>query len=464
MHNTPMPPTSLRAPQPGQRPPAGSKLPTGSKLPAGAKPAAGAWDARQSDDRPQPEDAQRPFPVQALRKDFPGLHQSIHGKPLVYLDNAATTQRPQAVIDAWTHASSFLGANIHRGVHALSYRATEAFEASRVAVQGFMNAASPREVIFTRGTTEGINLVAQTFGRAQVGPGDEVLITTSEHHSNIVPWQMLCAQVGAHLKVIPLLHSGELDMDNVAERLTPRTRLLSISHVSNALGTINPIEKLIALAKARGIAVLVDGAQAVPHLPVDVQRLGCDFYVWSSHKLFGPTGVGVLWGREALLEAMPPYQGGGDMIASVTFEKTTYNELPHKFEAGTPDINGVIALRAALQYVAAVGYPAMQAYEDDLLRYATRALRNVDGLTIVGTAARKAGVISFTLDDVHPHDIGTVLDKQSIAIRTGHHCAQPVMAFYNIAATARASLAFYNTREEVDALALGLRRIREMFV
>ncbi len=404
------------------------------------------------------------FDVHKVRRDFPGLAVQVHGKPLVYLDNAATTQRPQAVMDALVHAYTHLNANIHRGVHALSYQATEAFEATRGTVKDFINATSPREIIFTRGTTEGINLVAQTFARSCLQSADEVIISASEHHSNIVPWQMVCAQTGARLKIIPMDRRGELDLGAYEALLSPRTRLVAVSHVSNALGTINPIEAIIDLARARGIATLIDGAQAVPHMAVDVQALGCDFYAFSSHKLFGPTGVGVLYGREALLEAMPPYQGGGDMIASVTFEKTTYNELPHKFEAGTPDISGIIAFKAALDYVNTLGYAAMQAYEDKLLRYTTEALQQVEGLHLVGTAPHKAGVLSFVLDDVHPHDIGTVLDQQGIAIRTGHHCAQPVMDFFDIAATARASLAFYNTTQEVDALVSALHAVRRMFV
>ncbi len=416
---------------------------------------------------PQPTLVRRParaaFDVTARRADFAGLDQQVHGKPLIYLDSAATSQRLRAVVEAYAHAATYLGANVHRGVHTLSGRATEAFEKSRRAVQQFLNARSSKEIVFTRGTTEAINLVAHSFGRSQLQPGDEVVISHSEHHANIVPWQMACAAAKAHLRVVPMLHSGELDLQAYAELLGPRTRMVALSHVSNALGTVNPIATMIAQARACGSAVLIDGAQAVPHMAVDVQALDCDFYAFSAHKLFGPTGVGVLYGRQSWLEALPPYQGGGDMIATVTFEKTTYNDLPHKFEAGTPDICGIIALRAALAYVQAVGYPALAAYEDALMAHALKTLGQVPGLTLIGTPQQRAGVISFVLDGVHPHDIGTVLDRQGIAIRTGHHCAQPVMAFYQLAATARASFAFYNTTAEVDALAEALTAVRRMF-
>ena len=403
------------------------------------------------------------FNVDAVRADFPALAQHVHGKPLVYLDNAATTHKPQGVLDALTHANIAYCANIHRGVHLLSQRATLAFEAVRDDVQHFINAADRREIVFVRGTTEAINLVAQTLGRAQVQAGDEVLITEMEHHANIVPWQMLCAERGANLRVLPMLPDGSLDMDKLDAMLTPRTRLLAVSHVSNALGTINPIRQMIDMAHARNVLVLVDGAQAISHLPVDVQALGCDFYCFSAHKMFGPTGVGALYGRLALLEAMPPWQGGGDMIASVTFEKTTYNAVPHKFEAGTPDIAGVIAWGAAIKYLRDIDWDAARAHEDALLAYTTEALQQVPGLRMIGTAAHKTSIASFLLDPVHPHDIGTILDRQGVAIRTGHHCAQPVMKFFDTPATARASLAFYNNTDDIDALVASLREVQRIF-
>jgi cysteine desulfurase / selenocysteine lyase len=401
--------------------------------------------------------------VAAVRRDFPILDQIVHGHPLVYLDNAASSQKPHAVIEAEREAYETYYANIHRGVHSLSMRATDAYEAARAKVQRFLNAASTREIIFTRGTTESINLVAATYGRRNVLPGDEVLVTALEHHSNIVPWQMLCEEKGAVLRVAPIDDRGQVVLDELVALLGPRTRLVAVAHVSNALGTILPVKRIVEAAHARGVPVLIDGAQAVPHAPVDVRALDCDFYALSAHKVYGPSGVGVLYGKQALLEAMPPYQGGGDMILSVSFEKTTYNELPYKFEAGTPNIAGVIGLGAALDYVAAVGLPRIAAHEADLLQYATKRLHEIPGLRIVGTAEEKAAVISFVLEGIHPHDVGTILDYEGIAVRTGHHCAQPVMARFGLPATARASFAVYNTREEVDALVQGLHKVQEVF-
>jgi cysteine desulfurase/selenocysteine lyase len=403
------------------------------------------------------------YDVEKIRADFPILHRQVHGHELVYLDNAATSQKPQSVIDAIVRYYEGENANIHRGVHYLSQIATEEFEAGRTAVQRFLNAADASEIIFTRGTTEAINLVAQTFGRAQVGAGDEVLITAMEHHSNIVPWQMLCEEKGARLRVVPMNDLGELLLDEYEKLLGPRTRIVAIGHVSNALGTINPVKRMVATAHARGIPVLVDGAQAAPHVAVDVQGLDCDFYALSGHKMYGPTGIGVLYGKAALLNAMPPYQGGGDMISSVTFEKTTYNKLPHKFEAGTPDMAGVAGLKAAIEYMNGVGVARIAAHEHDLLEYATEVVGGLPGVRLIGTARDKASVLSFVLEDVHPHDIGTILDQEGIAVRTGHHCAQPVMERFGIPATVRASFAMYNTRAEVDALARGLRKVREVF-
>jgi cysteine desulfurase / selenocysteine lyase len=403
------------------------------------------------------------FDVQRVRRDFPILNQKIHGKPLVYLDNAATTQKPQAVIDAMVRSYAEDNANIHRGVHLLSERATRAYEESRIKVQTFLNAPDLREIIFVRGTTEAINLVAQTFGRANIFRGDEVLITEMEHHSNIVPWQLICEEKGAHLKVIPIADEGELRIDLVDSLLTDRTKIVAVVHVSNSLGTINPITTIVEKAHARGIPVLVDGAQAVAHMPVDVQALGCDFYAMSGHKLFGPTGIGVLWGRLPLLEKMPPYQGGGDMISSVSFTKTTYNVVPNKFEAGTPNIAGSVGLGAAIDYLNGIDFGAVQAYEGELLAYGTRALTAVPGIRLVGTASKKASILSFVMEDVHPHDIGTILDQEGVAIRTGHHCTQPLMERMGVPATARASLALYNTKEEIDALVGALTRVREIF-
>jgi cysteine desulfurase/selenocysteine lyase len=401
--------------------------------------------------------------VRRLRGDFPILRQKVHGRPLVYLDNAATSQKPQAVLDALVRYYSEDNANVHRGVHCLSERATAAFEGARATIQRFVNAASTREIVFTRNATEAINLVAQTFGRTRLGPGDEVLITAMEHHSNIVPWQLVGGEKGASLRVAPITDDGALQVEAFERLLGPRTRLVSIVHMSNALGTINPVRQMIAMAHRRGVPVLVDGSQAVPHLPVDVQALDADVDVFTGHKLYGPTGIGVLYGKERLLEEMPPYQGGGDMISSVTFEKTTYNALPYKFEAGTPNIAGAVGLAAAIDYVTAIGRERIAAYEHDLLAYGTAALAKVPGLTLVGTAPEKAGVLSFVMEGVHPHDIGTVVDGEGVAIRTGHHCTQPLMDRLGVPATARASLAFYNTREELDALVAALHKVREVF-
>ena len=399
----------------------------------------------------------------ALREDFPILHQQVHGKPLAYLDNAASSQRPRQVIDAVTHYEEHDHANIHRGVHTLSQRATDAFEGARKRIAGFINAASERETIFTRGTTEAINLVAQAYARPRLQPGDQVLITWMEHHSNIVPWQMVCEQTGAKLLVAPIDERGQLRMDEFERLLGPRTRLVAAVHVSNALGTINPVAEMITLAHERGVPVLLDGAQAVPHGSVDVQALGCDFYAFSGHKMYAPTGIGVLYGREALLEEMPPWQGGGDMIRMVRFDRTEYNDLPWKFEAGTPNISGVVGLGAAVDYLGAIGMDAIAAREQELLAYATERLLQVPGLRPIGTAAHKASLLSFVLDGVHPHDIGTIVDHDGIAVRTGHHCAMPVMEFFGIPATARASFALYNTEEEIDRLAESLLRAREVF-
>ena len=399
-----------------------------------------------------------------IRADFPILAERIHGKPLVYLDNAATSQKPCVVLDAIAHYYEHLNANIHRGVHTLSVRATEAHDAARQTVKRFLNARERQEIVFVRGATEAINLVAQTYGRTQVAAGDEVLITAMEHHSNIVPWQILCEEKGAHLRVAPIDDRGELLLDEFEKLIGPRTKIVAVTHVSNALGTVVPLREMIEVAHRRGVPVLVDGAQAVPHFAVDVQALDCDFYAFSGHKVYGPTGIGVLYGKRALLETMPPYQGGGDMISSVTFEKTTYNVLPHKFEAGTPDIAGAIALGAALEYIGAIGMEKIAAHEQELLAYATEAVGAIPGVQLIGTARERAGVLSFVLDGVHPHDLGTILDREGIAIRTGHHCAQPVMERFNVPATARASFAVYNTREEVDALVKGIRAAREVFL
>jgi cysteine desulfurase / selenocysteine lyase len=403
------------------------------------------------------------FDVAAIRADFPILDSQVHGRPLVYLDNAATTQKPRAVLQALTDYYTGSNANVHRGVHYLSGKATDLFEAARARVATFVGAADPKEIIFTRNATEGINLVAQTWGRANVKTGDEVLISGMEHHSNIVPWQMLCTEKGATLRVIPILDSGELDMAAFAVLLTSRTKLVAISALSNALGTVNPVEQITRAAHAAGAVVLVDGAQAAYHMPVNVSAIGCDFFVLTGHKVYGPTGIGVLYGRTALLEAMPPWQGGGDMISSVTFERSTWNVLPYKFEAGTPDISGAVGLGAAVDYVSAIGMDRIQAYEQELLAYGTAALLDVPGVRLVGTAPRKASILSFVMEGVHPHDLGTIVDREGVAIRTGHHCAQPVMDRFCIPATARASLAMYNTREDIDALVSALHKAKQVF-
>lgn len=403
------------------------------------------------------------FDVERIRSDFPILDRKIRNKKLVYLDNAATAQKPQAVIEAVRRYYSHHNANIHRAVYSLSEEATEAYESVRARVARFLKAAEPREIIFVRGTTEAINLVAQSFVRPRLKPGDEILITAMEHHSNIVPWQIVCDERGAKLKVAPMNSSGELLIDEFERLLTERTKLASVVHVSNSLGTINPIKELVALARERGVPVLVDGAQAAPHFPVDVRDLGCDFYAFSGHKLFGPTGIGVLYGRAELLEEMPPYQGGGDMILSVTFARTTYAPIPAKFEAGTPHIAGVIGLGAAIDYLEGLDRSQIVDHEADLLAYATQRLSEVPGIRIIGTAAHKAAVVSFVLEGVHAHDVGTVVDQEGVAIRTGHHCTQPVMEFFGVPATARASFALYNTREEVDALVRAVLKVREVF-
>jgi len=403
------------------------------------------------------------FDVEEVRRDFPILREKVYGKPLVYLDNAATSQKPQLVIETLQKYYGLENANIHRGIHFLSERATQAFEDARAKVRGFLNAAESREIIFVRGTTEGINLVAQSYGRRFIGEEDEIILSAMEHHSNIVPWQILCEQVGARLRIIPMNDDGELLIDEYERLLSDRTKLVAVTHLSNALGTITPIKQIIQIAHRHGVPVLVDGAQAVPHLEVDVRDLDCDFYAFSGHKLYGPTGVGVLYGRASLLDAMPPYQGGGDMIRSVTFEKTLYNVLPYKFEAGTPNIAGGIGLGAAIDYLSQVGLDLVAAYERELLDYATDAVSTITGVQIIGTAKDKAGVLSFVLDGVHAHDIGTILDQEGIAIRTGHHCAMPVMQRFGVSATARASLAFYNTREEVDALVGAIHKVKRVF-
>ena len=401
--------------------------------------------------------------VVKVRADFPILSQKVHGVPLAYLDNAATTQKPQAVIDAITEYYTSTNANIHRGVHLLSELATEAYESARKAVQRFLNAEDPAEIVFVRGATEGINLVAATYGRAHVGAGDEILITGMEYHSNIVPWQMLCEEKGARLRVVPVTDDGELLLDEFAALLNERTRFVAVTHVSNVLGTVNPVGQVVRLAHQWRVPVLVDGAQAVPHSAVDVRALDCDFYVFSGHKIYGPTGIGVLYGKRELLDAMPPYQGGGDMIRSVTFEKTVYNRLPYKYEAGTPNIAGAIGLGAALEYVTRVGIDVIANHEHEVLTYATHALQSMPGLTLIGAARDRSAVLSFVVDGIHPHDIGTILDREGIAVRTGHHCAQPLMERFGVAATVRASLAMYNTASEIDALVSGLQKMKEIF-
>lgn len=403
------------------------------------------------------------FDVQRVREDFPALHQDVHGKPLVYLDSAATTLKPQSVINAVDDVYARDCANIHRAVHLLSQRATARFEEARETVRTFLNASNKTEIVFTRGTTESINLVAQSWGRSSLREGDEVLVTELEHHSNIVPWQILCQQTGAKLVVVPMTDRGEVLRDAFEKKLSERTRLVAMSHVSNALGTVLPVAELIALAHGHGALVLLDGAQAVSHVDVDVQSLDCDFYALSGHKLYGPTGIGVLYGKERLLDKMPPYQGGGDMIRSVTFEETIYNDLPYKFEAGTPHIAGAIGLGAAIDYVSSFDAGLVHAHENAVLRYATEALEAVPGLRLIGTAPGKVAALSFLMESAHPHDIGTIVDAEGVAIRTGHHCAQPVMEHFGIAATARASLGMYNSREDIDALVTALRKVQELF-
>ncbi len=407
-------------------------------------------------------DAEPPLNVRRVRADFPILTQKIHGRPLVYLDSAATAQKPRTVIDT---TADFYGeecANIHRGVHALSERATQAYEAARGKVRQFLNAREDREIIFVRGTTEAINLVAQTHGRVQLWPGDEIIVTAMEHHSNIVPWQMVCAERGAALRVVPVNDNGDLLLEEYERLLTPRTKLVAVTHLSNALGTINPVRRIVEIAHAQRSPVLIDGAQGAPHLGADVQALDCDFYAFSGHKLYGPTGIGVLYGKAGLLESMPPYQGGGNMITSVSFDRTTYDRIPYKFEAGTPNIAGAIGLGAALDYVTGIGLARIAAYERDLLAYATQRLAEIPRLRLIGTPTQKACVLSFVIDGIHPHDIATVLDRAGIAIRAGHHCAQPLMRRFGIAATARVSLAFYNTREEIDALVAAIHTVLEV--
>ena len=401
--------------------------------------------------------------VARIRKDFPILKQEVHGKPLVYLDNAATSQKPQAVIDTLNRYYTTENSNVHRGIHSLSQRATEEYEGARSKVRQLLNAAEDHEIIFVRGTTEGINLVANSYGRQNIVQDDEIIISAMEHHSNIVPWQILCQERGAHLRVIPMNDAGELLMDEYEKLLSPRTKLVSVVHLSNSLGTINPIEQIVEMAHSHGVPVLLDGAQSAPHMAIDVRKIDCDLFVFSGHKLYGPTGIGILYGKADLLESMPPYQGGGDMIKSVTFEKTIYNSLPYKFEAGTPNIGGVIGLGAAIDYATGVGLDRTFAYESELLEYGTERLSSISGLRLVGTAREKASILSFVLEGIHPHDIGTILDTEGIAIRTGHHCTQPVMERFGIPATARASLAFYNTKEEIDALVKGIDKVIEVF-
>ncbi len=410
----------------------------------------------------RPQQAAAPAALD-VRDDFPALGQDVHGQPLVYLDSAASAQQPASVIDAIAGYQRHDHANVHRGVHTLSHRATEAFEGARDKLTRFINAASRREIVLTSGTTESINLVAQSYCRPRIGPGDKILITHLEHHSNIVPWQLVCEQTGAELVVAPMDERGQLDRDRLQQLMTDEVFLVAISHVSNALGTVNPIRDVVAWARERDIAVLVDGAQAVPHMAVDVQALGCDFYAFSGHKMFGPTGTGVLYGREALLDAIPPWKGGGDMILEVRFDGTTYNDLPYKFEAGTPNISGAVGLGAAVDYLTGIGLDRVAAHEETLLAYMTERLAAIDGIRLIGTAKDKASVQSFMLGDIHPHDLGTILDHQGVAIRTGHHCAMPVMEFYGVPGTARASLALYNTSEDVDRLVAAVEKAGELF-
>ena len=401
--------------------------------------------------------------VERIRADFPALHQEVHGRPLVYLDNAATTQKPRRVIDTVTHFYEHDCANVHRGVHLLSQRATVAYERARTTIKDHLGAADSREIVFTRGTTEAVNLVASSFVRPRIGPGDEILITGMEHHSNIVPWQLLCEATGAHLKVVPITDQGELDLDRYAELLSDRTKIVGVVHVSNALGTVNPVKTMIELAHAKSIPVLVDGAQAVPHAAVDVRELDCDFYAFSGHKTYGPTGIGALYGKREHLLEMVPYQGGGDMILSVTFDQTLYAEPPHRFEAGTPNIEGAIGLAAALDYLSSLGLDAVAAHEAELLETATDAVLAIPGIRLIGEAKHRAGALSFVMDGVHPHDIGTILDSEGVAIRAGHHCAQPVMQRFGISATVRASFGIYNTTDEIERLAEGLHKVKEVF-
>jgi len=403
------------------------------------------------------------FPIEKIRADFPILKEKIRNKPLVYLDNAATCQKPQAVIDSISHLYMHEYANVHRGVHTLSIKATDRYEGAREKIKDFINASSTKEIVFVRGATEAINLIAATFAKANIKKGDEILITAMEHHSNIVPWQMFCEQTGAVLKVAPINLQGELIYEEFEKLISDKTKLVSVVHMSNALGTINPVKKIIAAAKAKNIPVLLDGAQAIPHMSVDVQELDCDFYVFSGHKLYAPAGIGVLYGKQALLEAMPPYQGGGDMIRKVTFEDTEYNSLPYKFEAGTPSIADVVGLGAAIDYLTEIGMDNIAAYEAELLDYATEKASKIEGLRIIGTAKDKGAILSFVLDKIHPHDIGTMLDSLGIAIRAGHHCAMPVMDFFEVPATARASFAMYNTKEEIDVLMNGIEQLIEVF-
>ena len=403
------------------------------------------------------------FNVDKVRADFPILTECVHGKPLVYLDSANTSQKPEAVLRAMDDYYRHANANIHRATHLLSERATALYEGSRAKAATFLNAPDMRTIVLTKGTTDGINLVAQSYGRSTLKPGDEILLTWLEHHSNIVPWQLVAAQTGAVIKVVPINDAGELEQDQFSALLSERTKIMAVGHVSNALGTINPVKEMIAKAHAAGAVVLVDGAQAAPHLAIDVQALNCDFYVLSSHKMFGSTGTGVLYGRASLLEAMPPYQGGGDMIASVTFEQTLYNQVPYKFEAGTPNMAGVVGLGAAIDYLAGIDRDAALAHEDAVLEYATAQVREIPGTRIIGEARHKTGVLSFMIEGAHPHDAGTILDRQGVAVRTGQHCAQPVMDRFCIPATIRASLGIYNTREDIDALVRGLHKVRELF-
>ncbi|MEJ2343939.1 MAG: cysteine desulfurase [Gammaproteobacteria bacterium] len=405
----------------------------------------------------------RGFDVGAVRRDFPVLHQRVHDRGLVYLDNAASAHKPRQVIDAVSRFYENDYSNVHRGVHALSERATRAYEDARDRVRGFVNAADRREIIFVRGTTEAINLVASSYGQSELRSGDEILITAIEHHANIVPWQLLCQRTGATLRVAPVDDRGALDMDAFGELLGPRTRLVAVTHVSNALGTVLPVAEIIELAHAAGARVLVDGAQSAPHFPVDVQALDCDFFAFSGHKMYGPTGIGVLYGKAELLSAMPPYQGGGEMIRQVSFEKTTYADIPYRFEAGTPHIAGAVGLAAAIDYLEDIGLDAIDRHEAELLRYATGQLTQIDGLRIVGTAPEKAGIISFVLNGIHAHDIGTILDRQGVAVRVGHHCAMPAMRRFGVPATARAAFALYNTRAEVDALVAAIEKVKEVF-